>query len=229
MIPKRFPWAIAIAGMAVLTACNIGKAPEPTPDVNALYTVAAQTLIAQSGLDQTQTAAANSPTPLVSPTPLASFTPLPTFPVLAGLTPFGSPIPGLTPLAGITPLATQGGVTTAGMAVGCNNAVYMGQSLKDGTVMSSQEEFKVGFSLQNTGTCDWGTSYSFAFKSGDQMSGEDVRIVTADQVTKPGHSQAFVLHLQAPKAKGEYTGYWQMKDGTGQWFGSLVYIKIVVG
>jgi len=228
MIHRRFLWAAtATAGIAVLTACNIGKSPEPTPDVNALYTVAAQTLIAQVGLEQTQTAAANSPTPLVSPTPLASFTPLPTFPVI-GLTPFGTPIAGLTPIPGLTPLATQGS-TTAGMAVGCNNAVYMGQSVKDGTVMSPQEEFKVGFSLQNTGTCRWDENYSFAFKSGDQMSGEDITVVRAEQFTDPGHSQAFVLHLQAPKPKGTYTGYWQMKDDTGQWFGSLVSIEIVVG
>jgi len=113
--------------------------------------------------------------------------------------------------------------------VGCNNAVYMGQSIKDGTVMSPQEEFKVGFSLQNTGTCPWDENYSFAFKSGEKMSGEDVTIVSEAQFTDPGHSQAFILHLQAPKAKGEYKGYWQMKDDTGQWFGSLVWIDIIVG
>ena len=61
------------------------------------------------------------------------------------------------------------------------------------------------------------------------MSGEDIRIVNEDQFTQPGHSQAFVVHLQAPKAKGEYIGYWQMKTDTGEWFGSLVSIDIIVG
>ena len=50
-----------------------------------------------------------------------------------------------------------------------------------------------------------------------------------DQFTQPGHSQAFVVHLQAPKAKGEYIGYWQMKTDAGEWFGSLVSIDIIVG
>ena len=116
------------------------------------------------------------------------------------------------------------------MAVGCNNAVYLGQTVADKTVMSSQKQFKNGWSLQNTGTCAWDENYSFAFKSGEQMSGEDViKIVTEEQFTQPGHSQSFVVHLQAPKAKGEYIGYWQMKSDAGEWFGSLVSIDIIVG
>jgi hypothetical protein len=225
-ILRLAPAAALIFG---LSACNLGKSPEPTPDVNALYTVAAETLVAKVGLDQTETAAANSPTPAMSPTPIASFTALPTFPIGLGLTPFGT-FTLTTPLPGVTPLATQSsGSTTSGYAVGCNNAEYIGQSVADGTVMDPQKEFKVGFSLQNTGTCAWDEGYSFAFKSGDQMSGQDQLIVSSEQYTDPGHSQAFILHLKAPKAKGEYKGYWQMKSDAGEWFGSLVWIDIVVG
>ena len=226
MIRTRMYWVAAAAALtAGLSACNLGKAPEPTPDVNALYTMAAQTLIVQSGLGETQTAAASSPT--ASPTPLASFTALPTFGV--NLTPFGTFTLG-TPIAGLTPLPTQAaGSGAGGMAVGCNNAVYLGQTVDDKTVMSPQKEFKNGWSLQNTGTCAWDENYTFAFKSGELMSGEDIRIFNEDQFTEPGHSQAFVVHLQAPKAKGEYIGYWQMKSDTGEWFGSLVSIDIIVG
>jgi hypothetical protein len=56
---KRFLLASAAAMlMTALTGCNIGRAPEPTADVNALYTAAAETLIAQFGEQQTQTAQA---------------------------------------------------------------------------------------------------------------------------------------------------------------------------
>ena len=79
--------------MLALTACNIGRSPEPTPDVNALYTAAAETLIAQFNEQQTQTAQAVTPTPQASPTPLASPSPLPTF-ALPGLTPLGTLSPG---------------------------------------------------------------------------------------------------------------------------------------
>ena len=227
MVRNRILWAAAVAALtAGLSACNLGKAPEPTPDVNALYTVAAETLIAQVGLDKTQTAMANSPTPLVSPTPLALLTPLPTFAVGAGLTPFGTFTLG-TPIPGLTPLATQGN-TTAGMAVGCNNAVLIGETIPDGTTMSPQEEFTKGWSLQNTGTCAWDEGYSFVFKSGERLSGNDIKIVSSEQFTDPGHSQAFVVHLQAPHLKGEYKGYWQMKSDAGEAFGALVWVDIIV-
>jgi hypothetical protein len=228
MVHNRYLWGAAVATLALAaSACNLGKSAEPTPDVSALYTVAAETLIAQSGLGETQTAAAASPT--ASPTVLASLTALPTFAVGAGLTPLGT-FTINTPIPGLTPLPTQSaGSSTGGFAVGCNNAVYLGQTIADKTVMDGQKQFKNGWSLQNTGTCAWDQGYSFAFKSGEQMSGEDVNIVSSDQTTEPGHSQAFVVHLQAPKAKGEYIGYWQMKSDAGEWFGSLVSIDIIVG
>ena len=228
MIRTKMLWVAAAAALtAGLSACNLGKAPEPTADVNALYTMAAQTLVVESGLGETQTAAASSPT--VSPTSPASFTPLPTFGVPSGLTPLATFALG-TPIAGLTPLPTQSsGSGVAGMAVGCNNAVLIGEDPADGKVFSPLKQFQKSWSLQNTGTCPWDENYTFAFKSGEQMSGEDIKIVNEDQFTKPGHSQAFIVHLQAPKPKGEYKGFWQMKSDTGEWFGALVWVDIIVG
>ncbi len=228
MVHKRHLWGAAAVVLALAaSSCNLGKSAEPTPDVSALYTVAAETLIAQSGLGETQTAAAASPT--ASPTALASPTSLlPTFAV-GGVPTFGTFLIN-TPLPGVTPLPTQStGSSQGGFAVGCNNAVYLGQTVADKTVLDGLKEFKNGWSLQNTGTCAWDQGYSFAYKSGERMSGADVLIVSSDQITEPGHSQAFVVHLQTPKAKGEYIGYWQMKSDAGEWFGSLVSIDIIVG
>lgn len=60
---KTLAVVTAIAAALLLAACNIGKSPEPTPDVNALYTAAAETLVAQFNDQQTQTAQAATPTP----------------------------------------------------------------------------------------------------------------------------------------------------------------------
>jgi hypothetical protein len=229
--PVRAITWVAVA--ATLAACNLGKAAAPTADVNALYTAAAATLVAQLNDQQTQTAQAVSPTPLTSPTPLASFTPLPTFPVGAGLTPFVTPFmfgtPG-TPGTGVTPLASSpAGPVTSGYAVGCNNAVFLGETIPDGTKMNPQHDFDKKWSLQNTGTCTWDEGYVFAFKSGEQMGGpNDVKIVYSEDFTPPNHSIAFKVHLYAPKVAGEYKGYWQMKNDAGQWFGSLVSVDIIV-
>lgn len=225
MLPGR---ALSAAGAAVLmtalTACNIGRSPEPTADVNALYTAAAETLVAQFGEQQTQTAQAVTPTPSASPTPLASLAALPTFPLAAGLTPFS------TLSLGLTPLPTPAGPVANSFPVGCNDAQFIGETIPDKTVMSPQHDFKKAWSLQNVGTCTWDEGYNFAFKSGETLSAQPlaVKLINESQFTKPGHSQAFVIQMEAPKAKGEYIGYWQMRSDDGSWFGSLVSVFIIV-
>ncbi|MFH1185470.1 MAG: NBR1-Ig-like domain-containing protein [Chloroflexota bacterium] len=225
MLQRRVLSAAAASLMVTaLTACNIGRSPEPTADVSALYTAAAETLIAQFGEQQTQTAQAVTPTPQASPTPLASSSPLPTFPLGAGLTPFG------TLSAGSTPLSTPAGPLAQSFPVGCDDAQFYGESIPDKTVMVPQHTFKKTWSLQNVGTCTWDEGYSFAFKSGDKLSAQPlvVNIITEKQFTKPGHSQAFAIQMEAPKEKGEFIGFWQMRSDDGTWFGSLVSVYIIV-
>jgi hypothetical protein len=214
--------------VAALTACNLGKSPEPTADIGAIYTAAAQTLISQLGDQLTQTAQAVPPSPAGSPTPFASFTPLPTFPILGGLTPLGTPFTIGTPGTGSAPLPSVQAPIVNGMAVGCNNASFMGETIKDRTRMSILHDFDKSWQLQNSGTCTWAQGYSFAFKSGERLTGKDIKIVHPEDTTAPGHSQSFIVHMAAPKTPGEYKGFWQMKDDKGVWFGSLVSVDIIV-
>jgi len=223
MFHRKALWALAaILSTTTLASCNLGKSPEPTPDVNALYTAAAGTLIAQMSEQQTETALAASPTAASSPTPLASRTPLPTFPSIGVLTPFG------TFAAGLTPLATSPGTVVVSNPVGCNDAQYIGGEPRDGKIMNPQHGFDASWSLLNRGTCTWDEGYEFAFKSGDRLSGSNVKIRLESQFTEPGHSQAFVIPMEAPKLAGEYKGFWQMRSDDGTWFGSLVWVNIVV-
>jgi hypothetical protein len=60
------------------------------------------------------------------------------------------------------------------------------------------------------------------------MGGDDITISKSENFTNPGHSQAFIVHLQAPATAGEYKGYWQMKNAQGTPFGSRVWVDIVV-
>ena len=220
-------WVVTVLLVgAALASCNIGKAPEPTQDINAIYTSAAGTMIAQLNDQQTQTAQAAPPTSIASPTPLDTFTPLPTLAGAGGVTPFILNTPGglLTPVATKVPAGSGAG----GLAVGCNNAVFVGETIPDGTIIQPAKKFTKTWQLQNTGTCTWDEGYSFAFKSGEQMQGENVIINQSDEFTAPGHSQSFNIHMWAPDAHGEYIGYWQMKDDHGNWFGSLVSVDIQV-
>lgn len=222
--------AVLIA--AVLTSCNIGKAPEPTVDANAIYTSAAQTMIAGLKAQQTQTAAAATATPQVSPTPPLSPTALATFAISTGSVPFGTPFTLGTPGVGTAALPTlPSGTGVFSFPVGCNDATYIGETRPlDKAQILQEKEFDKGWSLQNTGTCTWDIGYSFSFKTGDRLSSNrtSIEIVSSDQFTTPGHSQSFVVHMIAPRQTGEYKSFWQMQDDQGTWFGSIVYVDIIV-
>lgn len=226
MQSKKLIWtSVVVLAATALAACNIGKAPEPTPDVNGIYTSAAQTMIAALGQQQTQTAQA---VPSATATPQASLTPLATFAIATGSTPFGTPLVLGTPSTLRPTLPSGTGVYS--YPVGCNDATFIGETKPlDGTVLLPGKLFDKGWSMQNSGTCKWDEGYSFAFKSGERMQGENINITAQSDFTAPGHSQAFIVHMQAPAATGEYKGYWQMKDDKGNWFGSIVFVDIVVG
>ncbi len=230
---KRNSWlALVILAAISLASCNIGKAAAPTPDVNAVFTSAAQTMVAQLSDQQTQTAQA---IPTDTPTGQATFTPLPTFPV--NVTPFGAgtpftfntPTPGgsgisLTPLA----LPTVAGGLVGGFAVGCANAVFAGETIPDKTVITPGKSFEKAWMMYNAGTCTWDQGFRFSFKSGDKLNGNDILISQKDDFTAPGHSITFIVNMKAPMTAREYIGYWQMKTDQGVWFGSLVSVDVIV-
>lgn len=233
-------------GTSTLLIASACSAAAPTLDANAIYTQAAGTAMAEVASQQTETAAAMPPTATATETPgvtpSSSAMPtldlalptvnlaLPTLDLAAtsAVTPlvFPTALPNLTPTA--TPVSGLSGQVPGGWAVGCNNAVFYGESVPDGTKFKPGTEFKKSWSFLNAGTCTWDENYMFAFKSGDQMGGGNVIIKQKGDFTVPSKTQAFVIDLKAPIAPGTYTGYWQMKDDSGAWFGSLVSVKIVV-
>jgi hypothetical protein len=72
-------WLIIMLALSlVLSACNFGQEPEPTPDVDAIFTAAAETVMAEFSLELTQTALA-APTATQPPTNTAP----PTFEIVS--------------------------------------------------------------------------------------------------------------------------------------------------
>ena len=131
---KKLIWAgSALLLAAALTSCSIGSTPEPTTDVSAIFTFAAQTMDAQLSDQGTQTAQAASPTPLVT------FTPLATVQVI----PLGTPFSINTPGGAALPTTSTGGSTLGSTAVGCDNATYLSETAPDdGTQMTAGDTLK---------------------------------------------------------------------------------------
>ena len=127
------------------------------------------------------------------------------------------------------PTTSTGGGTVGSTAVGCDNANYLSETKPDdGTQITAGETFTKGMVVAEHRNLHLESGYSFAFITGDQMGGKDIVLSKDADFTDPGHSQTFIVKLQAPATAGEYKGYWQMKNATGTAFGSRVWVDIVV-
>lgn len=239
----RKNWLILASAVSiVISSCNIGATPPPTQDPGAIQTQAFGIVLTQSALQQTQTAAAIPPTPQPTNTLIATITiaPLPTSSVLGATnTPFSlnTQQPGLTPQLLISPTSAAP-INTITTENGCNNGAYIGETKPfDGDSIKVGAEFSKAWTILNTGTCAWDEGYVFDYLENyfpaetniSQLAGYDIVLKKnkPDEYTKPNHSQTFVVKLKAPKAPGQYKGYWKLRDDAGNYFGPLVYVWII--
>ena len=194
----------------LLSACNIGQQPEPTPDVGMIFTEAAQTVSAQFAVQQTQTALA-APSPTQPPTstsfptiavigsPIAPLgTPLSTFP------PLGSPLGSQTPL-GV--LSTQAGPL-------CDDSAYVDDiTYPDGEVVKASKAIQKIWRVHVLG---------------DALSGKTWELERKSDFLAPGDTKDIGVIMITPSNSGTYSGCWRMRGDNGYYFGTLLCIEIVV-
>lgn len=149
----------------------------------------------------------------------------------------GSAVPPATP-PGIISTSTPVGVATSTpvpptSGAGCNRAQFVSDvSIPDGTILQPNVSFTKTWRLQNVGTCTWTTAYSLAFVSGDRMSAP--ASVLIPQTVVPGQTVDIGINLVSPTVAGEYRGFWELKDTSGNLFGigsnanSPFWVDIVV-
>ena len=188
-------WAI------LLTAC--GPSTNSANTLSAIYTAAAQTIVAQQPtVEQSATPIPTDTASMLTPTDSGSTTPT-----------------NLPTLVSSLPTSTSGGSS-------CNNSTYVADAtIPDGTVMSPGQTFVKTWTLQNTGSCTWDTSFTMRFFSGDQMSGGSG---TVSSSVAPGGQGNVSVTLTAPLTAGTYTGNWRLADDSGITFGEIVDVVIDV-
>lgn len=221
---------IALVMTLLLGACAIGQQPEITPDVvdvDAIYTSAAATAIAQ----MTELASIATPTlpPTATPTsdmPLVQVTPLAddpdddneTPPDSATITPTRPPITA-APGVGGTP------------APECNSAAFEGETIPDGTIFMPNVNITKVWKFRNTGTCTWTDGYSFRFVDGERMGGVDYYFIGENNHVAPGETVNVSINIRTPMTSGRMVGYWQLfSDQATNFmrFGWPVYIDIEI-
>jgi hypothetical protein len=200
---------LGLAAVLILVACAPATPIVPTPDVLAVRTSAAYTVVAEFTL----TAAAFTPTPLPTEIPTETATPEP---------------PTATPTIAYATDPTQIALGTPGEL--CDNFSFdnatVDVTIPDGTVLTPGQDFVKTWKIKNTGICSWGDGYSLIYAGyADKMSGEPVPLGTLVGV---GQEIDVSVNFKAPTAVGEYTSAWQMANPKGIPFGKAIFVKIVV-
>ena len=192
----------------LFTACGTGETPMPTPDVGAIQTAAAQTVMADILATQSAEAAL---TPLASPTAEATEPP-------------AAETPTVTVTLTVGVLATPGALGTPGL---CDDAVFVSDvTVIDGSVMTPGQEFLKTWKVRNTGDCTWGAGYSIISGGyNDRMSGVPAALATT---VIPNQEVDVSVQFKAPATTGEYLSAWRMANPSGYAFGQFLFVKIIV-
>ena len=182
----------------LLSACVPSETTTPTPAVAAIYTAAAQTVMAQaSQVTATSQFTATAP---VTKTPLVTATQIATLSVASSPTSLSQNY--------------------------CDNSVFVADvTIPDNTVIAPGVTFDKTWSFQNTGTCAWTTGYTIVFSNGDVMGGNTRALTLA---VAPQAQVDVTVKLTAPTLPGTYKGYWRLSNGKGTPFGGFVSVVIVV-
>jgi len=198
---KKILVLISIASL--LYACGTPEPVEPTVDISAIHTSAAETVMAEF----TQTAQAMPPTPEATATEAFTATP-------------ETPIPTNTP----TVQVDASGATLTPLP--CDDASFVTDvTYPDGSEVTPEQDFVKTWKIKNIGTCIWGTGYTVIFAYGERMGGVAEPLPAA---VAPGEEVEVSVRFKAPTTTGEFTSTWRMANASNSPFGEYFFMKVVV-
>lgn len=205
---KLKPVVIVILIAMLAAACGSATPPagsESTPDVAAVRTSAASTVISQFTL----TAAAFTPTVASLPTETSA--------------------PEITATATVPPLAqvTTGAGTTVALCDSLSiDPTTVDVNIPDLTTMTPGQDFIKTWKVKNNGSCPWGAGYELVYAGyEDDLSGQPQPLA---EVIQPGQEVELSVQFRAPDEADEYVSAWQMSNPAGVTFQEIIYVKIIV-
>ncbi len=99
-------------------------------------------------------------------------------------------------------------------------------TIPDGALMNPGAAFTKTWRVRNNGTCAWDSNFMIAFVSGANLAGFTQNLIAP---TAPGAMADISIPMTAPASNGAYTGFWRLRDANGQFFGTSLSVKILVG
>jgi hypothetical protein len=212
---KRRLIATALLVTALLAACGPSATPAgPTPDVAAIRTSAASTVVSQFTL----TAAVFTPVVPAAPTD----TPAPT----ETSEPEATATVTTAPVAQVT--NAEGTVVTL-----CDKYAWdpstVDVNIPDNTPVSPGQDFVKTWKIKNIGACTWGEGYKMVFSYGEKMAGVAQPLGAA---IAPGQEVDVSVQFTAPDLPGTYFSVWTLQNAKGIPFqgndNKALYVQVVV-
>ena len=206
MKQKQFLFILLAA--TLIAACGPSATPsEPTPDVAAVRTSAASTVVSQFTL----TAAAFTPT--VAP-------------------PTDTPEPEATGTETTAPVAQVTNVEGTTITL-CDKYSWdldtVDVNVPDNTILSPGQDFVKTWKIKNIGACTWGAGYELVYSYGDEMDGEAQPLSAA---VAPGQEVDVSVQFTAPDLAGSYSSYWTLQNPQSIAFqgndNKVLYVQIIV-
>lgn len=204
MKPKLIVTAILF--MMLVAACGSANTPEqePTPDVAAIRTSAAGTVVSQFTLTA------------------AVFTVTPSQPTETSAPAATEATIGVT----VSPAAQVTNAQGTSVAL-CDSLSFVADvNVPDDTSMSPGQDFLKTWRVKNTGSCPWGAGYKLVYAGyADKMSGQFQPLTS---VVQPGQEVEVSVQFKAPDAADQYLSAWQMSNPSGVTFPQIIFVKIIV-
>ena len=145
-----------------------------------------------------------------------------------------APTVGVAPTeapASPTVIPTSNATTPANPSGCTDTAVFVADvTIPDYSHFDPHETFTKTWRVKNSGTCNWTSSYSAVYSSGDAL-GTTKPIALSD--TAPGDTLDISVDMAAPSSDGQYKIFYQLKNPAGQAMpidaGNTLWAIITVG
>jgi hypothetical protein len=205
----------------LLSAClPVRQEAQPTPDIQAAYTAAAQTVIARLTQEVGGTAVAELTqiaaqpgriTPPVKQQAVPSATQPPP-PTATSTSP--PPPPTDTPL----PTPTLPSPTPPPPTPVCDLAEMVGDiTIPPDSLVLAGSVFSKVWRVRNVGACTWDNNYTLNYTGGDLVG--SVTTIFLPRAVPPGSVVDLSVPIVAPAYEGVFQSTWALRNGQGQYFG----------
>ncbi|MCL4264143.1 MAG: chitosanase [Anaerolineae bacterium] len=98
-------------------------------------------------------------------------------------------------------------------------------TIPDDVQIEPGQQFVKTWRVQNSGSTTWGPGYDLVFVNGNAM-GSPTAVPLPNAA--PGQQVDISINQTAPATAGKHFGDWRLRNAQGQFFGELVYLRILV-